>query len=89
MRRRLNGLEGKRILRGSLQALAASVVMGLGLAAWLRVSSGLPAWLVVGGGLVVGGLLYGLVVLALRNSEALGLLRMLKRRLILLKGDPK
>ena len=55
--------------------------MGLGLAAWLRFSAGLPAWIIVGGGLVIGGLLYGLVVLALRNSEALGLLRLLKRRL--------
>jgi putative peptidoglycan lipid II flippase len=81
MRRRLDGLEGKYVLQGSLQALAASLVMGLGLAAWLRLSSNYPAWLVVGGGLVVGGLLFGLVVLGLRNAEALGLLRLLRRRL--------
>jgi putative peptidoglycan lipid II flippase len=81
MRRRLHGLEGRRILQGSLQALAASLVMGLGLAAWLRFSGALPVWLVVGGGLVVGGLLFGLVVLALKNAEALALLRLLKRRL--------
>jgi putative peptidoglycan lipid II flippase len=81
MRRRLNGLEGRRILQGSLQALAASLVMGLGLVAWLRLSANFSAWVIVGGGLVVGGLLFGLVVLALKNAEALSLLRLVKRRL--------
>jgi putative peptidoglycan lipid II flippase len=81
MRRRLIGLEGGRILQGSLQALAASLVMGLGLVAWLRLSANFPAWVIVGGGLFIGGLLYGLAVLALKNVESLSLLRLVKRRL--------
>jgi len=81
MRRRLGGLEGKKIIQGSLQAVAAALVMGLGLAAWLIFTTGRPAWMAVAGGLLTGAVLYGVSVLGLGIPEARSLVRVLKRRL--------
>ena len=81
MRRRLGGLEGKKIIQGSLQAVAAALVMGLGLAAWLIFTTGRPAWMAVAGGLLTGAVLYGVSVLGLGIPEARSLVRMLKRSL--------
>ena len=87
MRRRLNGLEGKHIFKGSLQALAAALVMSLGLVAWMSLAGGSSVWLVVGGGLLVAAVLYGLCMLGLRIPEALSLVRLISRRINLIKGD--
>jgi putative peptidoglycan lipid II flippase len=83
MRRRLNGLEGKHILKGSLQAAAASLIMGVGLFAWLSIAGSNPAWIVVGGGLLIAVVIYGLCTLTLRIPEAFSLVRMINRRLII------
>jgi putative peptidoglycan lipid II flippase len=82
MRRRLNGIEGKQIWQGSLQAAAAALMMGGGLAGWLALTAGKPAWLAAGGGLLIGAALYGGVVVALKVPEAHYLLRLLKSRLL-------
>ena len=55
--------------------------MGLALAGWLALGGNLPNWLIAGGGMLLGGLVYGLVMLALGVPEARGLLQALRRRL--------
>jgi putative peptidoglycan lipid II flippase len=80
MRRRLSGLEGRRILAGLAQAGAATLVMSLGLWAWLQYTSSLPVWVIVLGGVCLGGLLYASVVLALGVGEAKALLGAVLRK---------
>jgi putative peptidoglycan lipid II flippase len=70
MRRRLDGLEGRRIITGLAQAGAATLVMSVGLWIWLQYTSSLPVWVIVLGGVSLGGLLYVSVVLALGVGEA-------------------
>ena len=81
MRRRLNGLAGRKILTGAAQAVLAVGFMAAGLWAILSQSAGQPVWMVAGAGVVVGGFLYGLAVLAMGVPEVRGLLREANRRL--------
>ncbi len=81
MRRRLGGIEGWQVWKGSLQAALAALVMGGGVFGWLALSAGKPAWIIAGGGLLIGAALYGVAVLALKVPEAHHLLRVLKIRL--------
>jgi putative peptidoglycan lipid II flippase len=82
MRRRLNGLQGRHVLTGAGQALAAALAMSAGLWLWLTWLGGRAAWMVAGGGVALGGLIYGLIILALGVSEARRLLAALSRRLV-------
>ena len=71
MRRRLGGLEGRRILLGLGQAGLGSLVMGVGIWFWLSFSYAL--WLAVLG-VVVGGVIYGVVMVGLRVEEVEGVM---------------
>lgn len=82
MRRRLGGgLEGLYVLRGAGKALLAALVMSVVIWGWLLVSGGQADWLVTLIGIAAGGLVYGLIVLALRVEEAHSLLRLVFRKL--------
>lgn len=81
MRRRLGGLEGQHILKGSSQAVLATVAMALVIWGWLVLMNTRQAWLLGGGGVVLGGAVYGLCVLLLRVPEVQSVLNLLKRRL--------
>jgi putative peptidoglycan lipid II flippase len=81
MRRKLGGLEGRRVLGSVVQALAGALAMGLLLAGWLALGQNFPNWLVAGGGMLLGGLVYGLVMLTLGAPEARALLNAVLRRL--------
>jgi putative peptidoglycan lipid II flippase len=81
MRRRLNGLEGPRIMLGVGQAAMASLVMSLILWSWLGLSENGPAWWVVAGGLLLGAGGYALVILAAGVAEARELVHALQRAL--------
>jgi putative peptidoglycan lipid II flippase len=81
LRRKLGGLNGRLVLQASGQALFAGVVMGLVVWLWLSWGAGLPAWLLVVGGAALGGLVYGLLMFALRVPEARSLLGMVLGRL--------
>jgi len=69
MRRRLQGLEGQRVMGLVGKALAASVLMSAGLGAWLNYSVNKPAWQVALGGILIGGVIYGLLIIILRVDE--------------------
>jgi putative peptidoglycan lipid II flippase len=77
MRNRLNGLEGRRVLQGSLQSIAAALLMSALLFAWLTWSTGLPSWIVLLGGIGLGGGIYGLLILVIGVPEARALLNKL------------
>ncbi|GAB4580377.1 MAG: murein biosynthesis integral membrane protein MurJ [Anaerolineales bacterium] len=78
MRRRLNGLEGRRILLGLGQTTLAALVMGAGIWGWLALSA--SVWGQVAG-VIVGGLIYGIVVWMLRVEEVTEGLGEVRRRL--------
>jgi putative peptidoglycan lipid II flippase len=80
MRRRLDGLEGERILKGGLQSAAAAALMALALFVWLGLSSASPHWLVLLGGLALGGGVYSAIILGAGVPEARSLLDHLLRK---------
>ncbi len=69
MRRRLDGLHGGKILRAAGAGAAAALAMGGALWLWMLWSAGRPDWLVVAGGIALGGLVYGILLAALRVEE--------------------
>ena len=80
MRRRLNGLEGRRIMGALIPACIAAAVMSLVLWGWLSISSDLSSLLVVAGGLIIGAGVYAAVLLLLDVSEARTVLKAGLRR---------
>ncbi len=80
MSRRLNGLQGRRVLSGLGQASLAGLLMAGGVWLWLAQTAGRSAWLVAGGGVAIGGLVYGLLVLVLGVPEVGELTRAIKAR---------
>jgi putative peptidoglycan lipid II flippase len=78
MRRRLGGLEGRRVLGALGQAGLGALVMGAGLWGWLSFSY--AAWLGVLG-VVFGGLVYGGVLWGLRVEEVRGVRVFVRRQL--------
>jgi putative peptidoglycan lipid II flippase len=75
MRRKLVGVEGRRLLKGLGQAGLGSILMGLVVWWWLSRFGSRPAWLVAGGGIILGGLAYGLALIGLRVPEVGSVLR--------------
>jgi putative peptidoglycan lipid II flippase len=61
MRRRLGGLEGAYILKGSLQAAASALAMSAGLWLWLLQMETAPAWLIAVGGVAIGSGVYAVL----------------------------
>lgn len=80
MRRRLNGLHGRRVLQGAGQAAIAALAMSLALWAWLHLTSGQSAWIAGGGGIAIGGAVYGVGVLILGVKEVGQVFRAVKAR---------
>jgi len=81
MRRRLGGLDGPRVLKGTSQAVLATLAMALLLWGWLNVTASRQAWLVGGGGAVLGVIIYGMGVLILKVPEVQLVFALLRRRL--------
>lgn len=81
MRKRLNGIEGKRIAQAVLQASIAALAMGLALIAWNGIMAGRSAWIIGGAGIAIGGLVYGVLAVLLRVEEISALNRMMQNRI--------
>lgn len=86
MSRRLQGLQGGRIFQGAWQALLGAGVMGLALCAWLSQAGTAPIWVLVFGGVLIGGAVYGGMLLLLRVDELRSLIHMLRKRLGRVRG---
>jgi putative peptidoglycan lipid II flippase len=81
MRRRLNGIDGTNIAQGIGQFGLATLGMGIGIFLWIKVAGNLNPWLVGLGGVAIGGILYGLAVLALKVPEIQAAFSLLRKRL--------
>jgi putative peptidoglycan lipid II flippase len=81
MRKRLGGIEGPHIARGFASAAVAGLGMSLALGLWIQATGSLNRWIVGVGGVAVGGIVYGLVALALRVPEIQGVIQIVTRRL--------
>lgn len=82
MRRRLSGLEGRKVLDGTWKACLAGGIMGLALWGWLSLTRAQSVWLVALGGMLVGVGVYALMVILLRVPEVKSVYEGLKRRLV-------
>jgi putative peptidoglycan lipid II flippase len=81
MYRRLQGLQGGRIFQGAWQSLLGSGVMGIALWVWLSQAGNAPLWVLVFGGVLIGGAVYGGMLLVLRVDELRSLINLLRMRL--------
>ncbi len=81
MRRRLNGIEGKQILRTGALALAGTAVMGLVLFGWMTLFGDLNKFLVLTVGAVLGVLTYGAMLWLQKVPEAGAIVRRIKGKL--------
>jgi putative peptidoglycan lipid II flippase len=70
MRRRLQGLEGKTILIGTLKSLLAVGGMSIGISLWLGAGVSASPWVLGLAGIVIGGVIYAGLMLLLRVNEA-------------------
>lgn len=82
MRQRLQGIEGTYIARGFAACIVASFGMGIGLWLWVQGTGSLSRWIVAPGGVLIGGLVYGAGIVALRVPEVQMIIRSIKRRLL-------
>jgi putative peptidoglycan lipid II flippase len=80
MGRRLDGLDGARVLKGSLQSATAAALMALVLFIWLGTSSARPDWFVLLGGLAIGSGVYSALILGAGVPEARSLLNFLLQK---------
>jgi hypothetical protein len=80
MRRRLNGLEGRTILKTALLSLVAALVMSAGLVIWVQTTAGQSIWIVVIGGILVGGGIYSVLLSVMRVEEVKLLTRAVMQR---------
>lgn len=81
MRRRLDGLEGKRVLQGLVAAVLGSGVMGVVLGLWMWLAGDRsPVWVLVGG-VALGGAVYAGMMTVLRVAEVRQMVGLVRRRL--------
>lgn len=80
MRRRLNGLEGRRLWNGVLVAGLCSLIMAGVLFGWLQATQTAPVWLIGLAGIAVGAAVYGVALLLMRVPEISSVVAGIKRR---------
>lgn len=81
LRKRLKGIQGKELVTGTGAAALATLGMSAALVFWMQAVKSHSAALTTLGGVVIGGLVYGLVLILLRVPEVRRLFEMVRRRL--------
>jgi len=81
LRKRLNGLAGRRILLSGWQTLSGSLAMGLTLCGWMAIFGGRNKYLVLMGGVAVGLLVYAAVLWLLKVPELQTIIQRVKCKL--------
>jgi putative peptidoglycan lipid II flippase len=81
LRRKLSGLEGRRILGATWRGTLAAFVMGAGIWIWSQLAAGSPAWLVTLVGVALGGLIYSGMLFVLGVDEAQRAIAYIRARL--------
>jgi putative peptidoglycan lipid II flippase len=81
MRKRLSGIHGQEIAKGTGTAVLGTLVMGAALFGWIFIMSSHSNLLIALGGVVIGGGFYGLMLILLRVPEVRSLFQFIRRRL--------
>ncbi len=81
MRRRLNGIDGKQILRTGALAIIGSTMMGLILFGWMALFGNFNKFLVLAVGVILGVGVYGVMLWLLKVPEAGAIVRRIKGKL--------
>ena len=81
MRKRLEGIRGKRVLDSLVKALIGGVLMGAALYGWLHLAGNRSLWVVGGGGVLVGTAVYLLSMVILRVDETREMYAFIKSKL--------
>ena len=81
MRRRLNGIDGKQILRTGALAIIGSTMMGLILIGWMALFGNFNKFLVLAVGVILGVGVYGVMLWLLKVPEAGAIVRRIKGKL--------
>jgi putative peptidoglycan lipid II flippase len=69
MSRRLKGINGQQIWQAGWQTALATLVMSLGVWAWLQAVSNQAYWIIASGGILIGGILFLSAALAIGIRE--------------------
>lgn len=80
IRKRLGGLEGRRLVGAAWRMGLGCLAMLAGLAGTSGILTTAPAWLISVVSVVLGGAIYGLVTLLLRSEEPIALIRAIRGR---------
>ena len=75
MRKRLNGLRGSHILKGTIKSVAATAAMSAVLVWWLGWMQAESVWKIGVVGIVMGGSVYAVLMLIMRVEEGRALLK--------------
>jgi putative peptidoglycan lipid II flippase len=81
MRKRLKGILGNQLARGVRSASAGTLVMSAVIVMWLYFMREAHAAILSLGGVIIGGTIYGLLMVMLRVPESSAVLEWLKKRL--------
>jgi putative peptidoglycan lipid II flippase len=80
IRKRLRGLEGRRLVSATWRMGLGCVAMLASLVAMSRMLSASAAWLISAASIILGGAIYGLVTLLLRSEEPMAMMRAIRGR---------
>jgi putative peptidoglycan lipid II flippase len=81
MRLRLNGLNGKKVWKGVLNAVGGGVFMTGSILAWLFLIGQKPAWLIATGGILIGMIAYLAALGLFRTPEVNQVYQIVRKRL--------
>jgi putative peptidoglycan lipid II flippase len=81
LRKRLKGIQGKELAKGTGAAALGTLVMSALLVGWMQITESHSAAMTTLGGVAIGGAAYGLILILLRVPEIRGLFEMARRRL--------
>lgn len=81
MRKRLDGMQGRYILRGTGAAILGTLGMSAAILVWLQYGQSYPAAVTALGGVAIGGIIYFLVMIFLRVPEIHLLFQAIRRKM--------
>ena len=79
LRRRLQGIQGKDLAKGTGAAMLGTFGMSAAIVVWLQSSQRYPAAVVTLAGVAIGGVIYGVILVLLRVPELKSLGRYAQR----------
>jgi putative peptidoglycan lipid II flippase len=81
MRKRLNGIEGKAIADGTWRVALSALGMAIGLWFWIQATPNMMNWVVTLGGVTLGGMIYGIALIALRVPEVQSVMQFARKKI--------